>query len=67
MPVPATSHATSDPMTPVSRANVPGSENTPAPTIDPTTKLDRVSIDTLVRGAGAPPVGGTVSSVMRRL
>jgi len=52
-------------MTPVSRANVPGSENTPAPTIDPTTKLDRVSIDTLVRGAGALPAAGTVSSVMR--
>jgi hypothetical protein len=37
MPVPAISHATSAPVTPVSWAKRRGSENTPAPTIDPTT------------------------------
>src|SRR5215212_6097556 len=37
MPAPATSHAISAPATPVSWAKRRGSENTPAPTIDPTT------------------------------
>jgi hypothetical protein len=37
MPVPAMSQAISAPATPVSWAERRGSENTPAPTIDPTT------------------------------
>jgi hypothetical protein len=37
IPVPATSQAISAPYTPVSWAKRRGSENTPAPTIDPTT------------------------------
>jgi hypothetical protein len=37
MPVPAISHAISAPKTPVSWAKRRGSENTPAPTMDPTT------------------------------
>jgi hypothetical protein len=37
MPAPAISQAISAPVTPVSWAKRRGSENTPAPTIDPTT------------------------------
>src|SRR5690625_1261869 len=37
MPAPAIIHAIRAPATPVSRANRPDRENTPAPTIDPTT------------------------------
>jgi hypothetical protein len=37
IPVPAMAHAIRAPATPVSWANRRGSENTPAPTIEPTT------------------------------
>jgi hypothetical protein len=52
IPVPATAHATREPTTPVCAENVPGSEKTPAPTIEPTTNVDRVRVET-VAGAGA--------------
>src|SRR5262245_9497451 len=42
MPTPDMAHATRDPNTPVTRPNVWGSENIPAPTIDPTTMAVRV-------------------------
>lgn len=43
MPVPAIAQAISAPATPVSCAKRDGSEKTPAPTIDPTTIVVRVS------------------------
>ena len=51
MPVPARVHAISEPATPVSAANVPGSEKTPAPIIEPTTNVDNVRVETFVTGA----------------
>jgi hypothetical protein len=42
MPVPATTQAMMVPVTPVAVANRAGKENTPAPTIDPTTIAVRV-------------------------
>lgn len=50
MPVPAIAQAISAPATPVSSAKRPGSENTPAPTIDPTTMEVRVSRPTFAAG-----------------
>src|ERR1043165_1977315 len=47
MPTPAISHATSDPATPVWPANRLGSENTPAPTMEPTTIIVMVVTDSL--------------------
>ncbi len=55
MPVPAIARAISAPATPVSAAKRPGSENTPAPTIDPTTMAVRVNRPTFA-------VGGDVRS-----
>jgi len=60
MPPPATAQAMRAPATPVWAANSPGSENTPAPTIEPTTKAARVSIDTRA-GAGAASARGSVT------
>ena len=51
MPVPATAHAISEPRMPVATPKRAGSENTPAPTIPPTTIA--VSVGTLIR-ATAP-------------
>lgn len=52
IPPPAIAHASTAPHTPVSAAKRPGSEKTPAPTIEPTTSPARVSAETLA-GAGA--------------
>lgn len=53
MPVPAISQATSAPSTPVSWANRPGSENTPAPTIEPTTSMVSVGSASFAAPASA--------------
>ena len=47
MPKPAMAHAMSAPKTPVACAKLRGSENTPAPTIEPTTMAIIVSSDSL--------------------
>src|SRR5699024_2394300 len=50
MPAPATAQAMSDPRIPVATPNRAGSENTPAPTIDPTTMAVSVGRDILPAG-----------------
>src|SRR5690606_18661064 len=62
MPVPAIVHAMSAPRTPVSRANLPGRVNTPAPTIEPTTMPIRARVDSFTVGA-VPESAAAVSSV----
>lgn len=54
MPVPAMAQAINAPATPVSWANRRGSENTPAPTIEPTTII--VSVVSVSLTAGDAPV-----------
>lgn len=61
MPVPAIVHAISAPHTPVSVAKRRGKENTPAPTIPPTTIAVRVP--TLTRPSPADAVPGSTGSV----
>ncbi|GAA2070005.1 hypothetical protein GCM10009801_20380 [Streptomyces albiaxialis] len=55
MPAPATAQAISAPATPVSAANRPGSENTPAPTIEPTTIATMVGSDSSAAAGAASP------------
>ena len=66
MPVPAIAQAISDPRIPVATPNRAGSENTPAPTIPPTTIAVRVGrlilaallVDSCVSTATPPPGTG---------
>ena len=60
MPVPAIAQAISAPNTPVWAPNRAGSENTPAPTIEPTTIIDRVPSETFAVRSGAPVVSVAV-------
>ncbi|MCR6705695.1 MAG: hypothetical protein NVV66_13720 [Cellulomonas sp.] len=56
VPAPATPHATSAPAAPVDCANCRGSENTPAPTIDPTTSIAMVGTLSVLRVGAVVPV-----------
>lgn len=51
MPTPAIAHAMSAPTTPVDPAKAAGSENTPAPTIEPTTIALSVQTPSFAAGA----------------
>lgn len=66
MPVPATAQAIRAPATPVSWANRLGSENTPAPTIEPTTMVVSVSRVSLAAGGAWVSASTCVMGVLRR-
>src|SRR6478752_7214505 len=64
IPVPATAHAINEPRIPVATPNRAGSENTPAPTMPPTTIAVSVGIDIFATPLGADSTAGVVLDVV---